>query len=226
MIKIDMPWSGSRELDAADGSIALVKDEFKDTAYGWIIEVLTRSTQDLERKEAKEYWMEVTGREATLALFKLARHIWEDNLCDVPQIASCTADHVNQVDDLDWSEFSITPKEKIGSKVFEYDLVKPVGDLLQIRGSLPTLGQLYQIERNSEGDESAFNELLRMCCKANEKVLTLLQIQKIGLVDRKRIRHQLNGEERTLIDTRFKRQCAFANCRRTAYGALDFRSFF
>lgn len=226
MIKIDLPWSGQRELDAPDSSISLIKDQYRDSAYGWILELLTRCTQDLDEKAAREFWSGVTGREASLALFLLAQHIWEDNLNDVPQIALCRAEHETEIDDLDWSEFAVTPADKIGSMKFDYELLKPRDDLRQIKGSLPTLGQLKQIENEmTTAEEAAFNSLFRMTLKGpGDKVLTLAQIQKIDLVDRRRLKNILNGEGHVLVDTRFKRPCG--ECHRKAYGVLNLRGFF
>lgn len=227
MIKIDLPWSGQRELDAPDSSIALIKDQHRDSAYGWILELLTRCTQDLEEKAAREFWSGVTGREASLALFLLAQHIWEDNLTDVPQIALCRAEHETEVDDLDWSEFAVTPAEKIGTKSFMYDLKKPLGDLSQVKGTLPTLSQLKQIENSlGKGEESAFNELFRMTLRSmsGDKILNLQQIQQMGLVDRRIIKNILNGDAQKLVDTTFKRPCS--ECPRKAYGVLNLRGFF
>ena len=227
MIKIDLPWSGQRELDAPDSSIALIKDQHRDSAYGWILELLTRCTQDLEEKAAREFWSGVTGREASLALFLLAQHIWEDNLTDVPQIALCRAEHETEVDDLSWDEFTVKSSlAQVGPSTFVYDLLKPRDDLRQIKGALPTLGQLKQIENEmTTAEEAAFNSLFRMTLKGpGDKVLTLAQVQKLDLVDRRRLKNILNGEDHVLVDTRFKRPCS--ECHRKAYGVLNLRGFF
>ena len=228
MIDIKLPWTeGAPSLDVMDGSIALVKDEFRDSAYGWTRELLARASQDMDLNKAREFWGSVKAREASYALFLLARYYWKDDISEITQLAFCRQEHETEVDDLSWDEFEIMEDpESMGDCSWNLDLTEPIEGLSQIRGDLPSLDDLQSIEdKHGAITEGALNDLIRMICRdGSGKHLSLIQIQRIGLKDRKRIRKLLNGEEHALIDLKFIRKCD--QCPRKAYGILNLRSFF